>query len=125
MRKNILIVEDNKAAAEMLQRTIEEMGRDINVYIAHNSMEAYEKALQHTIDVFFLDIILNTGQNGDVSGLEFAQKMRSIEKYRFTPMIFTTSLMDPKLYAFTNIHSYAYLEKPYDPNEVKKLWRKP
>ena len=73
MRKNILIVEDNKAAAEMLQRTIEEMGRDINVYIAHNSMEAYEKALQHTIDIFFLDIILNTGQNGDVSGLEFAQ----------------------------------------------------
>ena len=63
MRKNILIVEDNKAAAEMLQRTIEEMGRDINVYIAHNSMEAYEKALQHTIDIFFLDIILNTGEN--------------------------------------------------------------
>ena len=29
--------------------------------------------------------------------------------------------MDPKLYAFTDIHSYAYLEKSYDPNAVKKI----
>lgn len=121
MRKNVLIVEDNRAAAEMLQHIVEEVEMEHNVYTACNSMEAYEKAMQYTIDVFLIDIILDSKQNGDVSGLAFAQKMRGIEKYRFTPMIFTTSLMDPKLYAFTNIHSYAYLEKPYDPNEVKKI----
>ena len=46
-------------------------------------------------------IILMDG-DADVSGIEFAQKIRTIEKYAFTPIIFTTSLEDPKLYAFTN-----------------------
>lgn len=119
MLKNVLIVEDNKAALEMLQKIIEETEKEISVYTARNSMEAYQKALQYTIDVFLIDIILDSKQSGDVSGIEFAQKVRNIEKYMFTPIIFTTSLVDPKLYAFTNIHSYAYLEKPYDPNEVK------
>lgn len=121
MLKNVLIVEDNKAALEMLQKIIEETEKEISVYTARNSMEAYQKALQYTIDVFLIDIILDSKQSGDVSGIEFAQKVRNIEKYMFTPIIFTTSLMDPKLYAFTNIHSYAYLEKPYDPSEVKRI----
>ena len=124
---------DLPKAKRYYEKGIEVEAREVGCKNALGSMyfyggdgveQNYEKALQHTIDVFFLDIILNTGQNGDVSGLEFAQKMRSIEKYRFTLMIFTTSLMDPKLYAFTNIHSYAYLEKPYDPNEVKKIVEK-
>lgn len=124
MFKNVLIVEDNKPALEMLRQIVEETEIEINVYTAWNSMEAYQKALQCTIDVFLIDIILDSKQNGDVSGIEFAQKIRSIEKYMFTPIIFTTSLIDPKLYAFTNIHSYAYIEKPYDPDEVKRIMAK-
>lgn len=124
MIKNVLIVEDNTAALEMLQRIVEEIGTEITIYTASNSLEAYQKAIQYTIDVFLIDIVLDTKQNADVSGIEFAQKVRNIEKYSFTPMIFTTALMDPKLYAFTNIHSYAYLEKPYDPKEVKKIMEK-
>lgn len=121
MRKNVLIVEDNKPALEMLQQIVEEIGTEIKIYTASNSLEAYQKAIQYTIDVFLIDIILDTKKNADVSGIEFAQQVRNIEKYMFTPMIFTTSLIDPKLYAFTNLHSYAYLEKPYDPKEVKKI----
>ncbi len=121
MIKNILIVEDNKAALEMLRQIVEEIQMEINIYTALNSMEAYQKALQYTIDVFVIDIVLDSKQSGDVSGIEFAQKVRGIEKYQFTPMIFTTALMDPKLYAFTSIHSYAYLEKPYDSNKIKRI----
>lgn len=121
MIKNVLIIEDNKPALEMLQQIVEEIGTEVKVYKASNSLEAYQKAVQYTIDVFLIDIILDTTKNADVSGMEFAQKIRNMEKYRFTPMIFTTALMDPKLYAFTNLHSYAYLEKPYNPQEVKKI----
>lgn len=121
MIKNVLIIEDSKPALEMLQQIVEEIGTEVKVYKASNSLEAYQKAVQYTIDVFFIDIILDTTKNADVSGMEFAQKIRNMEKYRFTPMIFTTALMDPKLYAFTNLHSYAYLEKPYNPQEVKKI----
>lgn len=124
MRKNILIVEDNKAASEMLQKIVGEIEEEINVYTAFNSMEAYQKAIQYTIDVFLIDIILDTKKHADVSGIEFTEKIRNIEKYAFTPIIFTTALMDPKLYTFTNIHGYAYLEKPFDANDVKKITKK-
>lgn len=120
MRKNVLIVEDNKAAKERLQQIIGEIDKDTNVWTASGSLEGFQLAMQYTMDVFLVDIVLDIRGNADVSGIEFAQKIRTIEKYAFTPIIFTTSLEDPKLYAFTNIHSFAYLEKPYSSQEVKK-----
>lgn len=124
MKKNVLIVEDNKAALTRLQQIIGEIDREVEVRVASNSKEAYQIAIQHTIDVFLVDIILDVRAKSDVSGIEFADKIRSIDKYAFTPIIFTTSLEDPKLYAFTNIHSFAYLEKPYSSEEAKKVLTK-
>lgn len=121
MKKNVLIVEDNKAALERMQKIIGELDQETNVRVASNILEAYNIAIQYTIDVFLVDIILDVRANADVSGIEFAEKIRNIEKYTFTPIIFTTSLEDPKLYAFTNIHSFAYLEKPYSSEEAKRV----
>jgi DNA-binding LytR/AlgR family response regulator len=124
MRKNVLIVEDNKAAVERLHKIIGEIDKETRVWSASSSLEGYQLAMQYTMDVFLVDIVLDTRGNADVSGIEFAQKIRTVEKYAFTPIIFTTSLVDPKMYAFTNIHSFAYLEKPYSSEEVKKTLSK-
>lgn len=124
MKKNILIVEDSKAALTRLQQIIEEIDREVEIRVASNSREAYQIAIQYTIDVFLVDIILDVRAKADVSGIEFADKIRSIDKYAFTPIIFTTSLEDPKLYAFTNVHSFAYLEKPYSTQEAKRVLTK-
>lgn len=120
MRKNVLILEDNKTAIERLQKIIGEIDKETRVWSATDSLEGYQLAMQYTMDVFMVDIVLDSRENGDVSGIEFAQKIRSIQKYAFTPIIFTTSLVDPKMYAFTDLHSFAYLEKPYSSQEVKK-----
>lgn len=124
MKKNILIVEDNKAAKERLCKIIGGMNKETQVWWASGSLEGYQLAIQHTIDVFLVDIVLDSREVGDVSGIEFAQKIRSIDKYAFTPIIFTTSLVDPKMYAFTNLHSFAYLEKPFSTEEVERILRK-
>lgn len=124
MRKNILIVEDSVAALKRLQQIIEEIDKETKVRLAYNSSEAYQMAVQYTIDVFLVDIVLDVKANSDVSGIEFAQRIRNLDKYAFTPIIFTTSLVDPKLYAFTNIHSFAYLEKPFSTEEVKNVLMK-
>ncbi len=121
MKKNILIVEDSTAALARLQQIIGEIDKETQVQVAYNSSEAYQMALQYTIDVFLVDIVLDVKANSDVSGIEFAQRIRNLDKYAFTPIIFTTSLADPKLYAFTNIHSFAYLEKPFSAEEVKSV----
>lgn len=121
MRKNILIVEDSTAALARLKQIIGEIDKETQIHVAYNSSEAYQLALQYTIDVFLVDIVLDVKANADVSGIEFAQRIRNLDKYAFTPMIFTTSLADPKLYAFTNLHSFAYLEKPFSTEEVKSV----
>lgn len=124
MKKNVLIVEDNEAALVRLKQIIKEIDRKTQIHVVSSEAKAYQIALQYTIDVFLLDIILDVKAKGDVSGIEFAEKIRNIEKYTFTPIIFTTSLADPKLYAFTNIRSFAYLEKPYSEDEAKKVLTK-
>ena len=121
MKKNILVLEDNNSAREMLVKCISEMECNIEIYQASNFMEACSVCMMFTIDVFLVDIILDATDRGDVSGLTFVEKIREMDKYRFTPVIFITSLEDPKLYTYTNIHSFAYVEKPYSPTHIRKV----
>lgn len=68
-----------------------------------------------------IDIILNTKKPGDVSGLDFAREIRGISKYKFTPLVFITSLEDPKLYSYSQLHCYGYIEKPFSVAQVKDI----
>lgn len=68
-----------------------------------------------------IDIILNVQKTGDVSGIEFADNIRRNEKYSFTPIIFFTSLEDLKLKAYSHIHCYSYIEKPFEEEKTKKI----
>lgn len=74
-----------------------------------------------------MDIILNTRIPGDVAGTKFVESIREIERYEFTPIIFTTALEDADFYAYAQLHCYRYFEKPYDNEEflavVKKALR--
>lgn len=124
MGKKILVVEDNIEALEMMKKLISEIDRSVEIYTAVDLQGAYIEAMQVSMDVFLIDIVLEANSKGDVSGITFAEKIREIDKYAFTPIIFTTSLEDPKLYAFTNIHSFAYLEKPYSEEEAKQIIKK-
>lgn len=121
MEKNVLILEDNNSAREMLAKCISEIDSNIVIYQASSFMEACSICMMYPIDVFLVDIILDKTEKGDVSGITFVEKLREIDRYRFTPVIFTTSLTDPKLYTFTNMHSFGYLEKPFDPENAKKM----
>ena len=44
-----------------------------------------------------LDIILDPRTSGDASGMKFADHIREVERYHFTPIIFITGLEDPSL----------------------------
>lgn len=122
--KNILIVEDNKVTLNKLSAAIyKEIGGEINVYEAMTVEEAYVVLLENRIDVFIIDIILNTRISGDTSGIKLANKIRKNKEYLFTPIIFITALADPQLYAYRELHSFGYLEKPFSMNEAIRLIR--
>ncbi len=123
MTKCILIVEDNKSCADMVKKIIASIDLSIEVLTATSSEAAYKYAMEKDIDVFIVDIVLDTKVMGDTSGIKFAECIRGMQKYLFTPFIFTTSLEDPQMYAFRELHCYGYLEKPIDMVQAEGLIR--
>ena len=121
--KRVLILEDNAIHRKTLLKLLKEID-DIQVYEAENKEQAYAISMDNIINLFLVDIILDTKNNGDVSGLKFVERIRKIPQYSFTPLIFITSLEDPKLHAYRNLHCYGYIEKPFDKSEVLNLIRK-
>lgn len=118
--KQILIIEDNRHSMEKACRLINQID-GVFIHKAENSETAYRYALEYHIDLFIVDIILNTGIPGDVSGTKFVESIRKIEKYAFTPIIFTTALEDANFYAYAQLHCYRYFEKPYNNEEFVKV----
>lgn len=121
MKKNVLIVEDNKACMGALVELVKECDSTSVIYCADNSALAYKYAMEERIDLFLIDIMLDNTVQNDVSGIVFADKIRSIERYRFVPLIFVTSLEDYKMNVFQNLHCYSYVEKPFDFKKVKEV----
>ncbi len=120
MKKNVLVIEDKKVHMEALCKIIEDLEENIEVFCAYDEAEAYKIAMENHMHLFLVDIILKTDQPGDVSGLRFIQEMRGVKKYLSTPVIFITSLEDPKLYSYSQLHCFGYIEKPFDVKQVQE-----
>lgn len=122
--KRVLILEDNMQTAHTLTKIVQEVGAKVHIDVADSLEVAYSIALEKAIDVFLVDIILTTVCPGDTSGIRFVQNLREIEKYYFTPIIFITALADPELYAYRDLHSFGYIEKPFEKKQVINLLKR-
>lgn len=121
MKHNILLVEDNEKSRKLLLQLLMEIDSEFVIYEADNIDTAYRYALQRPIHLFLLDIIIDTSVRGDVSGIIFASHIRQLKQYKATPIIFITSLEDPKLFAYSELHCYQFIEKPYDREKVRLI----
>ena len=121
MKKTVLIIEDNKIQSEMLKKLVLEVNADVTAYTAFEAKAAYKILMEKTVDVFLVDIILDTARLGDTSGIRLVERVRTIPKYMFTPVVFITSLEDTTKYAYTDLHCLGYVEKPFSPESVKRL----
>lgn len=124
MRKSVLIIEDSKPQLDMLVKLVLEVNPEVAIYTAENPDIAYASVLKRTIDVFIVDIILETTKPGDVSGIELVKRLREIEKYVLAPVIFVTSMEDAAKFTYTDLNCLGFLEKPFSPEEVKALVKK-
>lgn len=119
--KKVMILEDSPNTRECLEKLVKETDSDVYVFGLSNVKDAYQVMMEHTIDLFIIDIILDVRQSGDISGLYFAERVRAVEKYLFTPMIFVTSLDDAKHITYERLHCYSFIEKPFDPYQVRSV----
>lgn len=120
MKKTVLIIEDDIEQLEMLKQLVMEINGRTEVYLAENAPKAYQILLERTIDVFLVDIILDKRNSVDASGIRLVEKLRQIPKYYFTPVIFVTSMEDQEMHAYKNLNCFGYIEKPYNPVQVKE-----
>ncbi|MBR3599131.1 MAG: response regulator [Lachnospiraceae bacterium] len=120
MIKNILVVEDNQAHMKALEKLLSGI-RDVKVFKAYNMAEACYMLSLHDYSVILVDLILDNQVANDLSGIRFVEMLRDNKKYEYTPVIIVTSLEDPKLTAFKELHCYDYIEKPYKPSQVLEV----
>jgi DNA-binding LytR/AlgR family response regulator len=113
---NILIVEVDKIQRKNFINIIKEGHKDIDIFEAESENEALIIANERNIDIFYMDISLK-----DSSGLNLAHKLRKIEKYKLSWIIFVTTFKQHMLFAFKEIHCYDYIIKPYSKAKVLEL----
>ncbi|MCB2308700.1 LytTR family DNA-binding domain-containing protein [Clostridium estertheticum] len=113
---NVLIVEDDMLQRKSLRKMIQQIDKGINVYEAVDKDEALEITSIYSIDVFYVDICLNSS-----SGVDFAIEIRKIPKYEFSFIIFLTTHVEYLTKAFKEVHCYDYILKPYDMAEVVNM----
>lgn len=124
MKRNVLIMDSNAEHVERVINLALEVTDNIEIYTADSLADAYRVLMEITIDIFIADIVLDMTQPGDTSGMRLIERMRKIQKYVLTPVIFTTAEKDPTLYAFTELNCLSYLTKPCSANEFKKAFEK-
>ncbi len=121
--KKFLILEDKEEVRKLLAKLVEEVAQEVVVYETPDEKSAYEIAMTKDVDVFVVDMILHPERMGDVSGGEFVKNIRQVERYRFSPILVITSMYDPKMWMYSQFHCYQYIEKPFEPEKVKQIFR--
>lgn len=122
MEKRCLIIEDNISQRETIKQLVKESSENTRIYDVDNIVGAYKVLLENVIDLFIVDIVLDVNKRGDTSGVKLVSIIRTMPQYMFTPVVFITSLEDPKMFAYSKLHCFGYLEKPFNKGEAKAIF---
>ena len=105
--QKILIVDDDPNSIFLIRRYLK--FDNVQIVTAQSGMEALELMKKTSFTLFILDIMMKK-----MDGFELAQTIRSIKKYKYTPLIFITAFYSDSSNVFKGYQSGAidYLIKP-------------
>ncbi len=111
MRERILVIDDEESVCEILKYNLEKEG--FQVETAYSAEEALEMNLEK-FQLFMVDIMM-----GDLSGFDFAKRLRNVTATENIPIIFCSALNeeDEKVMGL-NIGADDYVTKPFSIGEV-------
>lgn len=113
---SVIIVEDDFMQRDILKKMVLSMDEYMEIHEADSENSALDIIKKHDINMFLIDISLK-----ESSGLELAMKIRNIDKYHFSQIIFLTTHMEYVTQAFKQTHCYDYIIKPYNQDEVQAM----
>ncbi len=122
---HVLILEDDRASKEALEKILMEYSEDICVHAASSYEEAKGLLGQEIrYGLFLLDVNLGGENREDIGGILFAREVRERFCYTFTPVVMVTSVGAMEMQAYRELHCYQYIMKPFRPEQVKEVVRK-
>ncbi|MDF2872409.1 MAG: vanR [Anaerocolumna sp.] len=109
MGESILIVDDEKEIADLLEFYLQNEG--FNVYKYYTGKEALECVAANKLSLALLDVMLP-----DIDGFRICQKIR--EKYFFPVIMLTAKVEDMDKIMGLTLGADDYITKPFNPLEV-------
>lgn len=111
MRARILVIDDEESICDIFQYNLTKEGYEVDT--AFSAEEALEMDLSK-YQLFIVDIMM-----GDLSGFDFAKRLRNVSATEYTPIIFCSALNeeDEKVMGL-NIGADDYVTKPFSIREV-------
>lgn len=109
MNENILIVDDEKEIADLIEVYLKNDG--YNVYKFYNGIEALKCIEETKLDLAILDVMLP-----DVDGFHICRKIR--EKHFYPIIMLTAKIEDGDKIMGLTIGADDYITKPFNPLEV-------
>ena len=103
----VLIADDEPNICRIAKLIIPES--EFNVITAENGIDAYEKALQHSPDIIFSDILMPK-----CDGFEFCQKIKQNESTGSIPFVFLTGVDEKQCQSrMKDVKADDFLSKPF------------
>ena len=128
MRKQILIVDSDdrqiRRIAGVVKETAVQSGNRMEIYVANTLEEAGIIIEDIEIDVLILDSVYKGMALEKYPGIMWAQKIREYEKYISLPIIFISSLSEPKMYAYREINCMGFLPRQFNGEELQRILEK-
>lgn len=109
MNENILIVDDEKEIADLLEVYLKNDGYTVHKF--YNGIDAVKCIEIQNLDLAILDIMLP-----DINGFQICQKIR--EKYFYPVIMLTAKVEDADKIMGLTIGADDYITKPFNPLEV-------
>lgn len=110
-KMRILIVEDDEAGADHLQRIVAQFGYEVSA-IVMTGEEAVDQVQRNTPDLVLMDVTLNAGMDG----IQAAEKIRSFNQ---VPVVYITGRVDIEQWQRAKItEPFGYILKPFENREL-------
>ena len=112
--KKVLYVDDAHSLRQLVEMVL---SKHYQVEIACNGAEGLEKAQQASYDLIISDINMPV-----MTGLELLQALRTLEDYKFTPILMlTTEASDEMKEQGKAFGATGWIIKPFDPEKLLKV----
>ncbi|MFZ9532388.1 MAG: response regulator transcription factor [Ilumatobacteraceae bacterium] len=107
-RPTVLVADDNADICDLLQVGLSKLA--VDVQIANNGREAYEKILAHKPSLVLLDLVMP-----ELTGLEVLAKLRETAEFSLLPVIMITArTQDDDIERGFELGATDYVIKPFN-----------